>query len=94
LSESALRRTALGWNRDQLDLRSDETLAQILDRGDCDAWRELYRLAMDDEGLRRRLHAIVRRVPLPYPHFWLAALETLGEPVDWHAPLPADPGIA
>lgn len=94
MSEGALHRTVVGWNRDHLDLRSDETLAQILDRGDCEAWRELYRLAMDDERLRRRLHAIVRRVPLPFPHFWLAALETLGERVDWQAPLPTDPGIA
>jgi hypothetical protein len=94
LSESALRRTVVGWNRDHLDLESDESLAQILDRGDCEAWRELYRLAMHDERLRHRLHTIVRRVPLPYPHFWLAALETLGEPVDWQAPLPVDPGIA
>lgn len=84
----------VGWNRDHLDLGSDESLAQILDRGDCEAWRELYRLAAQDQPLRHRLHAIVRRVPLPYPHFWLAALETLGEPVDWQAPLPVDPGIA
>ncbi len=33
------------WNRSRLDLRSDEVLAQILDRGELAAWREIYRLA-------------------------------------------------
>lgn len=42
----------------------------------------------------RRLLAIVRRVPLPYPRFWLAALASLGEAIDWAAVLPEDPGIA
>jgi hypothetical protein len=36
----------------------------------------------------------VRRVPLPYPGFWLAALSSLGEAIDWTAPLPVDRGIA
>jgi len=27
------------WNRSHLDLRSDEILAQILDRGSMDDWR-------------------------------------------------------
>jgi hypothetical protein len=33
------------WNRDALDLSSDEILAQILERGEIGAWRWLYRLA-------------------------------------------------
>jgi hypothetical protein len=66
-------------------------LAQILDRGDLAAWRELYTLAA---ALRRRIMGVVRRVPLPYPAFWLAALASLGEHVDWASPLPEDPGIA
>lgn len=94
MSTRALDRTVVGWNRSELDLRSDEVLAQILDRGDLAAWQELYTLAADDPGLRRRLVAVVRRVPLPYPSFWLAALASLGEPIDWTMPLPPDPGIA
>jgi hypothetical protein len=83
-----------GWNRTRLDLASDEMLAQVLDRGDLAAWRELYDHAARDESLRRRILAIVRRVPLPYPGFWLAALASLGEAIDWTKPLPQDQGIA
>ena len=81
------------WNRDRFDLRSDEILAQILDRGDLVAWRALYRLASTDPELRRRILGVVIRVPLPYPGFWLAALESLGQPVDWKRPLPQDAGV-
>ena len=81
------------WNRDRFDLRSDEILAQILDRGDLAAWRDLHRLVAQDADLRRRIMGIVSRVPLSYPGFWLAALEGLGEPVDWKKPLPQDLGI-
>jgi len=88
VNTSALERTVTGWNRSRLDLRSDEMLAQILDRGDLDAWKELYALATEDASLRRRILAVIRRVPLPYPAFWLAALVSLGETVDWTAPLP------
>lgn len=94
MSPSALERVVVGWNRSRFDLRSDEMLAQILDRGDIDAWKELYALAMGDASLRRRILAVVRRVPLPYPAFWLAALASLGEKVDWTAPLPRDEGTA
>jgi hypothetical protein len=94
MSTRALERTVVGWNRSRLDLRSDEMLAQILDRGDLAAWRELYALAARDAALRRRIMGVVRRVPLPYPAFWLAALASLGESVDWASPLPRDPGIA
>jgi hypothetical protein len=90
VSTSALERTVVGWNRSRLDLRSDEMLAQILDRGNLAAWQELYALAEGDAELRRRLLSVIRRVPLPYPSFWLAALASLGEAVDWAAPLPTD----
>ena len=40
------------WNRAYLDLRSEETIAQILDRGELADWRELYRLAREDTALR------------------------------------------
>ena len=76
------------WNRDRLDLGSDEVLAQLLDRGDLDDWRILYRLAARDAGLRARIKRIVLTVPLPLPHFWLAALTSLGEEVDYDAKLP------
>jgi hypothetical protein len=94
MSTSALERTVVAWNRTRLDLRSDEVLAQILDRGDLAAWRELYALAAVDDVLRGRIHGVVRAVPLPYPSFWLAALASLGEPVDWRLPLPQDDGPA
>ena len=91
---SALERTVIGWNRSRLDLRSDEVLAQILDRGDLAAWKELYALAAEDVTLRRRILAVIRQVPLPYPAFWLAALASLGEKIDWSAAGPRDEGPA
>ncbi len=89
-----MERLVVGWNRSRLDLESDEVLAQILDRGDVEAWRELYALASTDAVLRRRILAVIRRVPLPYPGFWLAALASLGEPIDWSVPVPRDDGLA
>jgi hypothetical protein len=80
------------WNRSRLDLRSDEVLAQILDRGTMADLRELYALAREQPVLRRRIHRIVLEVPLPFPHLWLAALASLGEDVDMDAPLPEDEG--
>lgn len=35
---------------------------------------------------------IVSRVPLGFPHFWRAALASLGEPMDFDAPVPEDLG--
>jgi hypothetical protein len=81
-----------GWNRSRLDLESDEVLAQILDRGALDAWRELYQLAAADAVMRARILRVVRRFPLPYPWFWLAALASLGETIDWAAGVPQDRG--
>lgn len=76
------------WNRTTLDLSSDEVLAQLLDRGTMSDWRTLYRLATNDPALRGRVKRIVLTVPLPLPRFWLAALASLGEAVDWDAPVP------
>jgi hypothetical protein len=93
-SRSVLEQSRALWNRSVLDLRSEEIIAQILDRGELAAWRELYRLAREDLELRRRIHRVITRVPLPYPRLWLAALATLGEPVDLGCELPReDPGI-
>lgn len=94
MTTSSLERTVVGWNRRRLDLRSEEMLAQILDRGDLAAWRELYALAAEDPALRQRLLSVIRQVPLPYPVFWRAALASLGETVDWCAPPPTDEGPA
>jgi hypothetical protein len=76
------------WNRSAADLESDEVLAQLLDRGEMAAWRALYRMARADPRLRARIKRIVLTVPLPLPHFWLAVLASLGEPVDLGAEVP------
>lgn len=94
MSTKAIERTVVGWNRSRLDLVSDEVLAQVLDRGDLASWQELYGLAAHDPQLRQRILRVVQRVPLPYPAFWLAALASLGEPIDWTEPLPHDDGQA
>ena len=86
-----LERSRALWNRTRLDLKSDEIVAQILDRGDLEDWRELYALARADEGLRERLARVVARVPLAYGHFWLAALSSLGHKVNYDATTPDDP---
>jgi hypothetical protein len=88
MTDRALADSRALWNRAELDLDSDEVLAQILDRGEIEAWRALYRLAREDGDLRRRIVQIARTVPLPLPRFWLAALAGLGEDVDLGAPLP------
>jgi hypothetical protein len=91
MSNETLESSRALWNRSRLDLRSDEILAQILDRGEMGAWRALYRLARDDADLRRRIARIVTTVPTPLPRFWLAALASLGEPVDLGAKVPEYP---
>ncbi len=87
MTQTLARSRAL-WNRDAFVLESDEVIAQILDRGELAAWRDLYRLARVDSRLRARMHCIVLTVPVALPHFWLAALASLGEPVDLSAPVP------
>jgi hypothetical protein len=76
------------WNRTALELQSDEVLAQILDRGEMASWRALYRMAGADASLRARILHILLTVPLPLPHFWLAALASLGADVDLGAAVP------
>lgn len=94
-----LARSRALWNRSHLDLRSDEILAQILDRGSTEDWRALYSLMRNGDAavaadLRHRAHAILYRVPTGRPWFWLAALRSLGEAVDWSRPPLCDPGFA
>ena len=85
---ASLERSGALWNRTGLDLRSDEVLAQILDRGEVDAWRELYRLAAEDPALRRRILRLCRTVPLPLPHLFIAAMANLGESVEPYPDVP------
>jgi hypothetical protein len=91
----ALEASRALWNRNELRLDSDEVLAQVLDRGEMESWRELYHLARNDGALRARIVRIVRSTPLPMPFFWLALLASLGEPVsfEWKLPRYADSGI-
>jgi len=70
-------------NRSILDLESDEILAQILDRGELSAWRDLYAAAQGDPALRARIRHVVENVPLATAPSWQAALVALGEPVEW-----------
>lgn len=85
---SRLEQSRALWNRSRLDLRSDEVLAQILDRGDLDDWRELYGLAAHDPSLRRRIVRVCTSVPVAMPHLFIAAMAALGEPVE---PYPTPP---
>ncbi len=81
------------WNRNGVNLESDEVLAQILDRGEIEAWREIYRLARGPEekatALRRRIVRLCRTVPLAYPHLFLAAMASLGERLEPYPKVPA-----
>jgi hypothetical protein len=80
------------WNRDHLDLESDEILAQILDRGELAAWREIYRLASGSSEeaakLRRRILRLCQTVPLSFPHLFIAAMGALGEPIEPYPVVP------
>jgi hypothetical protein len=81
------------WNRQGANLESDEVLAQILDRGELEAWREVYRRAsgMDEQAiaLRRRIVRLCRTVPLAFPHLFLAAAGSLGEELEPYPEVPA-----
>ena len=89
---SALSESQALWNRSHLDLRSDEVLAQILDRGELADWRELYRLASgpspEAADLRRRIVRICTTVPIAFPHLFLAAMGALGETLDPYPEVP------
>ena len=55
-------------------------------------WRALYALAKTDPRLRTRIIDAVARVPMYLPHFWLVAMEALGERVD-HAVVAHNDGM-
>ena len=84
------------WNRTGLALESDEVLAQLLDRGEIAAWRELYRLASgpgeEAAALRRRILRLCQTVPLSFPHLFIAAMGALEGPIEPYpnVPPPAD----
>ncbi len=88
MKKAAIETSRALWNRSGFTLESDEVLAQLLDRGETAAWRALYHVARSDPQLRARIKRIVLTVPLPLPHFWLAALAALGESVDLAANVP------
>jgi hypothetical protein len=94
-SLEVLARSAALWNRERFDLRSEEMLAQILDRGSLADWRALYELARADPALRGRIVRIARSVPIYLPHFWLAAMHALDGDVSMErGDFPFDPGGA
>lgn len=68
MMDSLARSRAL-WNRARFVLESDEVIAQILDRGELAAWRDLYQMARVDPRLRARIRRIVLTVPVALPHF-------------------------
>lgn len=92
MSRFDLSKSQALWNRSHLDLRSDEVLAQLLDRGELEAWRELYRMASGpgDEAvaLRRRILRLCQTVPLSFPHLFIAAMGALGEPIEPYPTVP------
>jgi DNA-binding helix-hairpin-helix protein with protein kinase domain len=81
------------WNRTSADLESNELLAQILDRGELEAWREIYRRASgpseEAAALRQRIIHLCRTVPLAFPHLFLAAMGALGEELNPYPEVPA-----
>lgn len=93
-----LARSRALWNFRQLDLESDEVLAQILDRGSLEDWRALNTLLgrADEAGARlsARVERLLYAVPTAHPWFWLAALASLGRRVDPAREPRIDPGDA
>ncbi|MGH7151351.1 MAG: hypothetical protein ACREIU_11670 [Planctomycetota bacterium] len=89
-----MRRSRALWNREGLDLASDEVLGQILDRGEVEAWREIYRLATGESAsardLRRRVLDLCRRGAVSFPHLFLAAMGALGERLEPYPGVDAD----
>jgi len=90
---TALASSKAMWNRSTVDLRSDEQLAQLMDRGSLADWAELRNVATTDASLRARMRTITETVEIGFPGFWLALLTSMGEPVDWNLPLPKDQGL-
>jgi hypothetical protein len=83
MTNSILHNSRALWNRSYLRLDSDETLLQLLDHGEVEAWRALYRLAGTDAALRSRLVRLLHERPVMFPNFWKAALMSLGENVEF-----------
>ena len=79
------RSTAL-WNRRALDLQSQETVVQLMDRGSIDDWRALAALAANDPALTERIFLAATTVPLASGWFWQAVLASRGHPVPWQVP--------
>jgi hypothetical protein len=77
-------------------LESDEVLAQLLDRGEIEAWRELYRMASgpgeEAARLRRRILRLCQTVSLSFPHLFIAAMGAIEGPIEPYpsVPPPAD----
>jgi hypothetical protein len=88
---SSLHQSRALWNRSHLELDSDEVLAQLLDQGSLDDWREIYRLAARDPALRQRILRLCATVPIAMPHLFIAAMRALGESVDPYPHALADP---
>ena len=92
MSHFDLRSSRALWNRCRPALESDEVLAQILDRGELEAWREIYWLAArpgeEAATLRRRILQLCQTVPLSFPHLFLAALGALGEELEPYPEVP------
>lgn len=86
------------WNFARFDLGNDEALAQILDRGSLEDWRALYTLmggtSTEAGALRARVRNLLFRVPTGHPWFWLAALESLGDPIETARQPRLDDGLA
>ncbi len=64
----------------------------LLDRGELQAWREIYRLAArpgeEAAALRRRIIRLCQTVPLSFPHLFLAAVGALGEELEPYPEIP------
>ncbi len=92
MSQFDLESSRTLWNRRRLALESDEVLAQVLDRGEIEAWREIYRLASgsgeQSSTLRRRIIRLCQSVPLSFPHLFLAAVGALGERLEPYPEVP------
>ncbi len=79
-----------------LALESDEILAQLLDRGEIAAWRELYRMASgsgeEAAALRQRILRLCQTIPLSFPHLFIAAMGALEGSIEPYpiVPPPAD----
>ncbi len=65
-------------------------LAQLLDRGEPDVWREIFTMAKTSPILGKRIVRGCLTVPLGFPHLFLAAMEALGEDVPCDPILPRE----